>query len=71
LRARWKEGVDSAKDLLDDQGQVIVGEVTLNPECNPHERSEDRAKCAAIEGRGRVLHGVQDFYAHSNWGRRG
>ena len=30
LRARWKEGVDSAKGLLDDEGQVIVGEVTLN-----------------------------------------
>jgi hypothetical protein len=67
LRARWKEGVDSAKDLLDDEGQVIVGEVNLNPECNPHERTEDRAKCAAIEGLGRALHGAQDFYAHSNW----
>jgi hypothetical protein len=67
LRARWKEGVDSAKDLLDDEGQVIVGEVNLNPECNPQERTEDRAKCATIEGLGRVLHGAQDFYAHSNW----
>lgn len=26
-----------------------------------------RAKCATIEALGRALHGVQDFYAHSNW----
>ena len=53
--------------LLDDQGQVIAGEVGLDPECNPHERAEDRAKCASLEGLGRVLHAAQDFYAHSNW----
>ena len=28
---------------------------------------ENRAKCAALEGLGRVLHGAKDFYAHSNW----
>lgn len=26
-----------------------------------------RAKCQVIEGLGRALHGVQDFYSHSNW----
>ena len=26
-----------------------------------------RAKCNALEGFGRALHGVQDFYSHSNW----
>lgn len=26
-----------------------------------------RAKCATIEALGRALHGIQDFYAHSNW----
>jgi hypothetical protein len=26
-----------------------------------------RAKCNAIEGFRRALHGVQDFYSHSNW----
>lgn len=67
LRARFREGVDSAQGLLDEQGQVIAAEVTLNPECNPHERQENRAKCAAIEKLGRVLHTAQDFYAHSNW----
>ena len=50
LRARFGEGVDSSKGLLDDQGQVIADEVNLDPECNPHERAEDRAKCASLEG---------------------
>jgi hypothetical protein len=67
LRAQFGEGVDSAQGLLDDQGRVIAGEVGLDPECNPHERAEDRAKCASLEGLGRVLHAAQDFYAHSNW----
>ncbi|KAL0471746.1 hypothetical protein QR685DRAFT_519988 [Neurospora intermedia] len=26
-----------------------------------------RAKCATIEAFGRALHGIHDFYAHSNW----
>ena len=67
LRAQFEEGVDSAQGLLDDQGQVIADEVTLDPECNPHERAENRAKCASLEGLGRALHTAQDFYAHSNW----
>jgi len=67
LRTRFREAVDNAKNLLDDQGQVIGGEVNLDPECNGRQREEDRAKCASIEGLGRVLHGVQDFYSHSNW----
>src|SRR5688572_20101545 len=31
------------------------------------EAAETRAECATLEARGRVLHGVQDFYSHSNW----
>ena len=67
LRKRFDEAVDSAQGLLDDEGQVIAAEVSLDPECNSLERNEDRAKCASIEGFGRVLHGTQDFYSHSNW----
>ncbi|SHN46971.1 CinY protein [Cryptosporangium aurantiacum] len=67
LRARFREGLDSAEDLLDDQGEVIPDEVTVSPECSPRERTESRAKCTTLEAFGRVLHGVQDFYAHSNW----
>ena len=67
MRARFGGSVDSAQGLLDDQGDVIAEEVNPDPECNPREDVENRAKCAALEGLGRVLHGAQDFYAHSNW----
>ena len=67
MRTRFGEGVDSAQGLLDDQGQVNPGAVNLQPPCRSHRDSEDRAKCLAMEGLGRALHGAQDFYAHSNW----
>jgi hypothetical protein len=67
LRGRFDQGVDAAGGMLDDQGRVIPEEVGLEPECKGNERNENRAKCAALEGFGRALHGVQDFYAHSNW----
>ncbi|MFI5893250.1 CinY protein [Actinoplanes sp. NPDC051513] len=67
LRGQFRTGLDSAKDLLDDQGEVMPDEVTVSPECNPREREESRAKCTTMEAFGRVLHGAQDFYSHSNW----
>ncbi|MFF5077549.1 CinY protein [Actinoplanes sp. NPDC000266] len=67
LRGNLRHGLDSAGDLLDDQGEVIAAEVSVSPECDPRERDETRAKCTTLEAFGRVLHGVQDFYSHSNW----
>jgi hypothetical protein len=67
LRVRLGEAVDAAGGLLDDDGQVIAEEVDLDPECRPFEAAEQRAKCSSLEALGRVLHGAQDFYAHSNW----
>jgi hypothetical protein len=68
LRGRFEEGIASAGNLLDDRGQVVGGEVLLDPPtCRVFEASETRAKCASLEGFGRALHGAQDFYAHSNW----
>jgi hypothetical protein len=72
LRVRSGEGVDNAAELLDAQGQVVADEVSLDPECRFGEASsrhaeDSRAKCASLEALGRVLHGAQDFYAHSNW----
>ena len=67
MRTRFGEGVDSAQGLLDDHGQVSAGAVNLQPPCRSRQDSEDRAKCLALEGLGRALHGTQDFYAHSNW----
>ncbi|MEU8819713.1 CinY protein [Actinoplanes sp. NPDC048796] len=70
LRASFQEGLDSAKDLVDDEGEVVAEEVAVSPECDPRERTESRAKCTTLEMVGRVLHGVQDFYSHSNWADR-
>ena len=72
LRGRFGQGADSAPALLDDQGQIVADQVTLDPECRFGEATSRRgrglpAKWWTLEGPGRVLHGAQDFYAHSNW----
>lgn len=66
-RGRFEEAVDAAGGLVDERGDLVAGQVSLGPECRPFEAAEKRAKCMALEGFGRLLHGVQDFYAHSNW----
>lgn len=67
LRVRLEEAVVAAGALLDDEGRVIPDEVDLDTDCRTFEVAENRAKCASLEAFGRVLHGAQDFYAHSNW----
>jgi hypothetical protein len=67
VRMRFGEAAEGAGDLLDDEGQVIEDEVDIAAECRVFEAAEGRAKCSTLEALGRVLHGVQDFYAHSNW----
>jgi hypothetical protein len=67
MRMRFGEGVDAAQGLVDDRGQVIADAVNLQPPCRSRRDAEHRAKCLAMEGLGRALHGTQDFYAHSNW----
>ena len=67
LRVRFREAVDGAPNLLDAEGRIDPREVNLEPECRFFDVAERRAKCASLEGIGRLLHGVQDFYSHSNW----
>jgi hypothetical protein len=67
LRGRFREAVDSAAGLLDDEGRIAAAEVDVGTDCALDPASEPRAKCEALEGFGRALHGVQDFYSHSNW----
>jgi hypothetical protein len=64
LRGRFGQGADSAPALLDDQGQIVPDQVTLDPECRfgeatSREAADSRAKCVALEGLGRVLHGAR------------
>ena len=70
LRAEFAEGVDDADDLLDDEdGTLIIEahEVIISPDCVFTGGVPGRAKCNVLQGFGRALHGIQDFYAHSNW----
>jgi hypothetical protein len=76
LRGRFRQAVASVRRLVDDRNRVRreMVELTGRPggDCTfafPEWQSDDfgRAKCHAIEGFGRALHGVQDFYSHSNW----
>jgi hypothetical protein len=67
LRRRFGEAVKSAGGLLDGEGRIVAAEVSLDVDCELDPASEPRAKCEALEAFGRSLHGVQDFYSHSNW----
>ncbi|KAK4199181.1 hypothetical protein QBC40DRAFT_85353 [Triangularia verruculosa] len=76
LRARFKQAWVSAEMLVDERRRIRPGEVELsNPfggDCSFAFPSLQvnvfaRAKCSTLEGFGRALHGVQDFYSHSNW----
>ncbi|GAA4603409.1 hypothetical protein GCM10023195_11270 [Actinoallomurus liliacearum] len=74
-RARVRAGLRRAADLLDRDGRIKPGEVSLKPSLFPPRPNGDctfnrvsgRAKCDVIEEFGRALHAVQDFYSHSNW----
>ncbi|KAH7130038.1 hypothetical protein B0J11DRAFT_412251, partial [Dendryphion nanum] len=73
LRMRFSEGVDAANKIASHDLNILPAEVDIStrdcrfsfPELQMHIFS--RSKCSAIEGFGRALHGIQDFYAHSNW----
>ncbi|KIW04647.1 uncharacterized protein PV09_04392 [Verruconis gallopava] len=73
LRLRFEEGIDAADKIVDEEARIFAPHVDLSmaycrfsfPDLQMHMFS--RSKCSAIEGFGRALHGVQDFYAHSNW----
>lgn len=69
LRKRQREGVRDAARLLDPWGRIVKSEVDVrNQDCNFIGDFCGRGKCNVLEGFGKVLHGVQDFYSHSNWG---
>ncbi|KAK3307176.1 uncharacterized protein B0T15DRAFT_432526 [Chaetomium strumarium] len=74
LRSRFRQGLKEAGRLLDERRRIRQDMVQLSTpyDCGfafPALQGEGfgRSKCGAIEGFGRALHGVQDFYAHSNW----
>ncbi|MEV7951750.1 CinY protein [Streptomyces rubiginosohelvolus] len=70
LQGRFATGITEADDVLSDgsgAAAVLPHEVDLSSDCTFVGGVNGRAKCDAMEGFGRALHGVQDFYSHSNW----
>ena len=68
LSGRFDEGLTGAERLLGDKDNIIKRESDIERNnCVFFLGVSGRAKCDAIEGLGRALHGVQDFYSHSNW----
>ncbi|KAL2134817.1 hypothetical protein VTI74DRAFT_10713 [Chaetomium olivicolor] len=76
IRTRFRQGLDAASRLLDERRRIRQAMVELsNPfpgDCTfafpaLQDHTFGRAKCSTLEGFGRALHGIQDFYSHSNW----
>lgn len=75
LRTRFIQGINGAGRMVDADKKLITREITIGGlagSCvfNHRATTDDTAsvaKCVALEGLGRALHGTEDFYAHSNW----
>ncbi|KAK3987173.1 hypothetical protein QBC44DRAFT_331849 [Cladorrhinum sp. PSN332] len=76
MRARFRQAWVSAAGLVDERNRIRLGTVELvnafGGDCRFAFPSLQinllaRPKCSTLEGFGRALHGVQDFYSHSNW----
>jgi hypothetical protein len=73
LKSKFTAGIDSAAELLDENGNLKSDEVSLasnegkESTCTFLGGWSNRAKCDVYDGLGRALHGVEDFYSHSNW----
>ncbi len=68
LGSRFRQGRDAAPSLLDANDRIVAAQVDLSSSsCTFLGGISGRAKCEVFDGFGRSLHGVQDFYAHSNW----
>jgi hypothetical protein len=53
--------------LFSGRDAVDPAQVRLTSDCEFSGNGGNRAKCNALFFFGRALHGVQDFYSHSNW----
>jgi len=69
IHERFQQGVDAAAGILDSDGFIIPDEVKIPiTGCSWSDAVQStNSKCTAILGFGRALHGIQDFYSHSNW----
>ena len=66
LAKRFREARDATPDLVGSNGRIDPDEVDISPSCTFVGNISGDAKCDVFDGFGRSLHGVQDFYSHSN-----
>ncbi|MBC6460755.1 CinY protein [Actinomadura sp. HBU206391] len=70
LRGRFHSAAQEAGNgILDDDGDISYSNSSRSSNCqdNASPGAAGQAKCRVLDYFGRALHGVQDFYAHSNW----
>ena len=69
LSGRFLDGISKAKGMLDSKDNIVKKQtdVLIDGGCTFVGGFGGRAKCSALEGFGRALHGIQDFYSHSNY----
>ncbi|KAK4198697.1 hypothetical protein QBC40DRAFT_350041 [Triangularia verruculosa] len=69
IKERLSQGITAAGQILDSEGYIKPDEAKIPLAGCIYFRSNQasNAKCSAILGFGRALHGIQDFYSHSNW----
>jgi hypothetical protein len=59
--------IKAAKNMLDSAGRLKKSEVEIPAGCTFTGGFSGDAKCETLEGFGRALHTVEDFYSHTNW----
>ncbi len=69
IHDRLKQGLDAAAQILDADGYIDPekSKIPLLGCSTSRGIQSSTPKCTALLGFGRALHGVQDFYSHSNW----
>jgi len=69
IHGRFRQGLAAAAEILDADGYIDPdkAKIPLTGCSTSSGIQSSTAKCTALLGFGRALHGVQDFYSHSNW----
>jgi len=69
IHDRLQQGLDAAAEILGADGYIDPDKAKIPlTGCSTNSGIQSStAKCTALLGFGRALHGVQDFYSHSNW----
>ena len=69
IHGRFQQGLDAAANILDADGHIDPekSKIPLTGCSTSNGIQSSTPKCTTLLGFGRALHGVQDFYSHSNW----